>query len=70
MLITMSNLPMVMSFKCSNCFQVIYDYLRLSFNALSLCIIGVKYQHTIGAVCAYARVFGNDRGVRLLEHVR
>ena len=56
----MSNLSMVMSFKCSICCEVVYDHLRLSFNAsnaLSLCRIGVKYQHTFGAVCAYARVF-------------
>ena len=58
--ITMSNLSMVMSFKCSICCKVVYDHLRLSFNAsnaLSLCRICVKYQHTFGAVCAYARVF-------------
>ena len=56
--ITMSNLSTVMSFKCSNCCKVVYDHFQLSFNAsnvLSLCIIDGKYQHTIGAVCTYAR---------------
>ena len=33
--------------------------------------IGIEYQYVSRAMCAYAQVmfFGNDRGVRLLEHV-
>ena len=33
---------------------------------LSLFIIDVKYQHTIGAVCAYARVFRKRPGCELI----
>ena len=50
--------------------QSSFDHLRLSFNvsnAVLVCSIGVKYQYTIRA-CAHV-FFGNDRGVRLLEHV-
>ena len=71
--ITTSNLSLVMSFKFSNCWKVVFNHLRLSFNAsnaVSMCRISVKYQYTIRAVCAYAYVFLKDRGVRLLEHVR
>ena len=65
----MSNLSMAMSFKCLNCCKVVYDHLQLSFNAsnaLSLCRIGVKYQHTIGTVCAYARVCRKRPGCALI----
>ena len=35
-----------------------------------MCEICVKYQYASPAVCAYAHVFffGNEQGVRLLEH--
>ena len=57
-----------MSFKCSNCYKVVYDHFRLNFNASneSLCSIGVKYQHTIGAVCAYAHVVRKRPGCALI----
>ena len=48
---------------------MVLDHLRLSFNAsdaVLMCRIGVKYQHTIRAVCAYARVFQNQRGCALI----
>ena len=64
----MSNLSMVMLLKCSNYCKVVYDHLRLSFNAsnaLSLCRIGVKYQLTISTVCAYARGFRKRTGCAL-----
>ena len=67
--IAMANLSMVMSFKCSNCCKVVYDHLRLSVNAsnaLSLCRIVVKYQHTIGAVGPYAHVFRKPPGCALI----
>ena len=48
--IIMSNLSMVISFKCSNCCKEVYDHLRLSFNAsdaLSLCRIGSLEKETL-----------------------
>ena len=74
--ITTSNLSMVMSFKNSNGLKVVFDHLRFSFNASNavlMCRIGVKYQYTFQAVCAYACFFfffKKYRGVRLLLHVR
>ena len=63
---------MLMSFKYSNCLKVIFDHLRFSFNASNavlMCIISVKYQYTIQAVCAYAysTFFRKYRGVRILK---
>ena len=67
--ITTSNLSMVMSFKYSNCWKVVFDHLRLSFNASNavlMCRIGVKYLYTIRAVCAYAYVFRKRPGCALI----
>ena len=58
-----------MSFKLFNCYKIVFDHLRLSFNATNevfLCRIGVKYQYTIRVVCAYARVFRKRPGCALI----
>ena len=58
-----------MSFKYSNCWKVVFDHLRLSFNAsyaVLMCRIGVKYQYTIRVVCAYAYVFPKRPGCALI----
>ena len=65
----MSNQSMVMSFKYSNCWKVVFDHLRLRFNASNvvlMCRIGVKYQYTIRAVCAHAYVFQKRPGCALI----
>ena len=44
--------------KYSNCCKIVFDHLRLHFNASNaalMCRIGAKYKYTIHAVCAYAR---------------
>ena len=57
-----------MSFKCC---KIMFEHqLMLSFNAVNttfMCKICIKYQYVSHAVC---RIFKNDQGVRLLEHVR
>ena len=56
----MSDLSVVMLFKWFNCDKEVCDHLQLSISASIAVLmyrIDVKYQYTIRAVCAYARVF-------------
>ena len=65
----MSDLSMVMLFKCLNYCKVVSGHLRLSFNAANavlMCRIGVKYKYNTRAVCAYACVFREGPGSALI----
>ena len=65
----MSNISMVMSFKCSNCCKIVLDHLRFSYNASYVVLmykIDVKYQYAIRAVCADACVFRKRPGRALI----
>ena len=56
----MSKLPIIMAFKCTNCCKILFDRLRLSFDAANkilMCKIGIKWQFASRAVFAYAYVF-------------
>ena len=68
----MPEISMMMLFKCSSCHKIVFDHLRISFNAANtvlMCKIGIKYQDASRVVCTYAHVFGNGQE-HLLEHVR
>ena len=59
-----------MTFKCSNHFKIVFDYLWLSINAFNkafLCKNCVKYQYTIRAVCTYAHAFRKRPGCALIR---
>ena len=71
--ITMSNLSMVMSFKCSYCCKVVFEHSQLRFNVSNAVLIYrlVQNNNILFMQCALMHIFfGNGRGVRLLEHVR
>ena len=62
-----------MSFKYFNRFKIVFYHLKLRLNEVNTVFLYkhcVKYKYASRAVCAYVHVFGNDQGVRLLEHVR
>ena len=61
----MSNLSMVMSFKCSNCCKVVL--INNASNVVLMCKIGEKYQYTIRAECADAHAFWKPSGCVLIE---
>ena len=57
---------MLMSFKSSNHCKILVDHLRLSFNAVLMCEIGIKYQYASPAVCAYVHGSGKRPGCALI----
>ena len=66
----MSKITMMLSFKCCNHCEMVFDHLRLSFNAVNIVFMrktGIKYQYV--SQCALIHVLGNDQGVPLCEHV-
>ena len=70
--INMSKQSMMMTFKCSNRFKIVFDHLRLNCNAVNnvlLCKNCVKYQYASRAVCSYANVFRNWPGCALIGAV-
>ena len=58
-----------MPLKCSNCYKILFDHLRLSFNAFNkvfLYKICVKYQYDCQGVFAYADAFPKQPGCALI----
>ena len=60
---------MLIPFKYSNRFIIVFDHLRLSFNVVNtvfLCKNYVKNRYASQAVCAYAHVLGKRPGCALI----
>ena len=62
----MSKISMVMSYKCSNHREILFDQLRIHFNVVLMSKIGIKYQYPSRVVCAYAQIFQKRPGCVLI----
>ena len=61
---------MMMTFKCSNHFKIVFDHLRLSFNAVNMVFFSkncVKYTKLLVQKCAFMHVFQKRSGYVLIE---
>ena len=55
-----------MSYKCSCCREILFDQLRIRYNVVLMCKIGIKYQYFNRVVCAYAHFFLKRPGCALI----
>ena len=58
-----------MSCKCSNLCKIVFDRLRLGFNAVNtvfMCKNGIEYQNVSRTVCAYVHAFRKRLGCALI----
>ena len=62
----MSKISIVISYKCSNRCEILFDQLRIRLNVVSMCKIGIKYQYLSRVVCAYAQIFQKRPGCVLI----
>ena len=65
----MSKIPMVISVKCCYHCKIVFDHIRLSFNAINtvhMCKIGIKCQFVSRAICAYAHDVRKRPGCALI----
>ena len=55
-----------MSYKCSSRRELLFDQLRIRYNVVLMCKIGIKYQYFNRVVCAYAQIFQKRPGCALI----
>ena len=55
-----------MRYKCSSRRKILFDHLRIGFNVVLMCKIGIKYQYFSRVVCAYAQILQKRPGCALI----